>query len=145
MNDHYQTDAIDLLTKLVSVPSPSHHEAKAANFLAGWLNARGLTAYVDEVGNAVGAKGDGPREILLLGHIDTFPGEVPIRRAGDMLYGRGTVDAKGPLSAFAAAAADVQIHPGWQVTVVGAVEEESATSQGAHHILEPRRENAPAC
>jgi LysW-gamma-L-lysine carboxypeptidase len=145
MNDHHQTDAIDLLTKLVSLPSPSHHEAKAANFLAGWLNARGLTAYVDEAGNAVGTKGDGPREILLLGHIDTFPGEVPIRREGDILYGRGSVDAKGPLCTFAAVAAEAQIPPGWRVTVVGAVEEESATSKGARHVLEQRRENAPAC
>ena len=54
--------------------------------------------------NAVGIKGDGPQEIMLLGHIDTFPGNPPVRREGDLLYGRGSVDAKGPLCTFAAAA-----------------------------------------
>jgi LysW-gamma-L-lysine carboxypeptidase len=133
-----KSDAIDLLAKLVSIPSPSEHEAKAATYLAGWMNAHGLRAYVDEVGNAVGVKGEGPREILLLGHLDTFPGEVPIRREGDLLYGRGSVDAKGPLCAFAVATAQVKVPNEWRVTVVGAVEEESATSKGARYVLEQR-------
>src|SRR5262245_37471174 len=117
------TTAIDLLTKLVSIPSPSTHEAGASTYLAGWLDSHGLRGYVDEAGNAVGVKGSGPREILLLGHIDTFPGELPVRREGDILYGRGSVDAKGPLSTFAAAAARLTVPEGWRVTVVGAVEE----------------------
>jgi len=141
--DTVQIQTIELLTKLVSIPSPSHHEAKAAVYLTGWLNARGFNAHVDEAGNAVGVKGDGPREILLLGHIDTFPGELPVRREGDLLYGRGAVDAKGPLSTFAVAAAQVDVPPGWRVTVVGAVEEEAASSKGARHILAQRRENHP--
>lgn len=136
--NHDNLEAVDLLTKLVSIPSPSEHEAKASAYLAGWLNAHGLAAYVDEAGNAVGVKGRGPAEILLLGHIDTFPGEVPVRREADRLYGRGSVDAKGPLCTFAAAAAQVDVPDGWQITVVGAVEEEAATSKGARHILAQR-------
>ena len=131
-------DAIDLLTKLVSIPSPSTHEAKASAYLAGWLNANGFKAHVDQAGSAVGVKGSGPKEILLLGHIDTFPGEVPVGREGDILYGRGSVDAKGPLCTFAAAAAQVDVPEGWRITVVGAVEEESATSKGARHVLTQR-------
>ncbi len=138
MTNNPQTQAIDLLTKLVSIPSPSTHEAKASTYLAGWMNAHGLTTYVDEAGNAVGVKGGGPQEILLLGHIDTFPGEVPVRREGDILYGRGTVDAKGPLCTFAAATAQVEVPDGWRITVVGAVEEEAATSKGARFILAQR-------
>ena len=131
-------EAVKLLTRLVSIASPSGQEARAAAYLAGWLNAHGLTGSVDPAGNAAGVKGEGPREILLLGHIDTFPGEVPVRQEGPYLYGRGTVDAKGPLCAFAAAAAGVEVRPGWRITVVGAVEEESATSKGARHILSQR-------
>ncbi|MBE7552492.1 MAG: M20/M25/M40 family metallo-hydrolase [Anaerolineales bacterium] len=134
MND----EAIDLLTNLVSIPSPSEEEAVASAYLVGWMNEHGLTACVDEAGNAVGVKGDGPKEILLLGHIDTFPGEVPVRHEGDLLYGRGTVDAKGPLCTFAAAASGVDVPSGWRVTVVGAVEEEGATSKGARLILSER-------
>jgi LysW-gamma-L-lysine carboxypeptidase len=131
-------EAIDLLTNLVSIPSPSEEEATASAYLASWMNNHSLTAYVDEAGSAVGVKGDGPKEILLLGHIDTFPGETPIRREGHLLYGRGTVDAKGPLCTFAAAASQVDVPPGWRVTVVGAVEEECATSKGARFILSER-------
>jgi LysW-gamma-L-lysine carboxypeptidase len=70
-----------------------------------------------------------------LGHIDTFPGELPVRREGGWLYGRGTVDAKGPLCAFAAAVAEIAVPTDWRVLVVGAVEEEAATSRGARHLL----------
>ena len=143
LTHHRQTEAINLLVKLVSIPSPSEHEAQAAAYLAGWMNAHGLNACVDEAGNAVGVKGKGPQEILLLGHIDTFPGEVPVRREGEILYGRGAVDAKGPLCAFAAAAAQVEVPDGWRITVVGAVEEESAASQGARHILSQRSKDGP--
>ncbi len=138
MNHQQQTNAIKLLTQLISIPSPSKHEAEASAYLANWMNEHGLTAYVDEAGSAVGVKGDGPREILLLGHIDTFPGEVPVRREGDLLYGRGTVDAKGPLCTFAAATAQVNVPADWRVTVVGAVEEECATSKGARYVLMQR-------
>jgi len=142
MTHNFHSEAIDLLAKLVSIPSPSTYEARASAYLAGWMNAHGLKAYVDAVGNAVGFKGSGPREILLLGHIDTFPGEVPVRREGDLLYGRGSVDAKGPLCAFAAAAAQARVPDGWRVTVVGAVEEEYATSKGARYILAQRSKEA---
>jgi LysW-gamma-L-lysine carboxypeptidase len=141
MMNQNQTEAIELLTQLVSIPSPSLHEAEASAFLAVWLNEHGLTGYIDEAGSAVGVKGDGEKEILLLGHIDTFPGEVPLRREGDLLYGRGAVDAKGPLCTFAAAAAQVEVPPGWCVTVVGAVEEECATSKGARYVLSQRLQN----
>ncbi|MEJ2560954.1 MAG: [LysW]-lysine hydrolase, partial [Anaerolineae bacterium] len=107
----------------------------AAAWLADWMAAHGFDAQVDTAGNAVGTRGGGPRQAMLLGHIDTFPGELPARREEDWLYGRGTVDAKGPLCAFAAVVASLDISPGWQVTVVGAVEEEAATSRGARHIV----------
>lgn len=131
-------DAIELLIDLVATPSPSGAERAASRLLAEWMSAHGLTSEIDEVGNAVGTKGSGPREVLLLGHIDTFPGEVPVRREGNLLYGRGTVDAKGPLCAFAAAASAVEVPEGWRATVVGAVEEESATSLGARHVMRAR-------
>ena len=47
--------------------------------------------------------GQPTRDIVLLGHMDTVPGDIPIRREGDVLYGRGSVDAKGPLAAFSPA------------------------------------------
>jgi len=132
-----------LLEALVGIPSPPRREAAAVHALVGWLAARGFQASRDGAGSAVGTRGVGPHEMLLLGHIDTFPGDLPVRRADGRLYGRGTVDAKGPLCAFAAAAAAVSVPPQWRVTVVGAVEEESWTSRGARHLVRSRRGAAP--
>ena len=133
---------IELLEKLVSIPSPSGAERTASEFLAGWMAENGFRAEVDAAGNAIGTRGDGEHEIILLGHIDTFPGNPPVRREGEMLFGRGSVDAKGPLATFAAAVSQVEPPDGWRLTVVGAVEEEAATSKGARHMLK-MRENRP--
>jgi LysW-gamma-L-lysine carboxypeptidase len=130
--------AVDLLHHLVAIPSPSGQESGASQALVQWMSRFGFAARVDEVGNAVGTRGDGPLELLLLGHIDTFPGEIPVRRDGTVLVGRGTVDAKGPLCAFAVAAARAPVPQGWRWSVVGAVEEEAATSRGAHHVVRLR-------
>jgi len=127
--------ATDLLQSLVGIPSQSGDEAAAATWLADWMSANGFEAGVDDAGNAVGRRGRGLNHIALLGHIDTFPGDLPVRQEADWLYGRGAVDAKGPLCAFAAAAALVEVAPDWQISVVGAVQEECATSQGARHLL----------
>ena len=126
--------AVDLLEALVRVPSLSGQEAAVAALAVERMAAMGLCAEIDAAGNAVGRLGAGPRRILLLGHIDTVAGEVPVRREGDLLYGRGTVDAKGPFAAFVMAAARIGAVIGWQICVVGAVEEECATSKGARHV-----------
>lgn len=125
-----------LLADLVGLPSPSGEEEQAAAFLAEWMADHGYRARVDEVGNAIGERGEGDHLILLLGHIDTVPGQLPVKREGRQLHGRGAVDAKGPLAAFAVAAAGVELKAGSRLVVVGAVEEENPTSRGAHHILD---------
>jgi LysW-gamma-L-lysine carboxypeptidase len=135
-------DPIALLTRMVETPSLSGEESALADFLVGAMRGLGFRAQVDEAGNAVGILGDGPAEILLLGHMDTVPGAIPIRIADGKLYGRGSVDAKGPLAAFIAAAAEVGALPGKRIVVVGATEEEAASSKGARHI---GRTRAPAC
>jgi len=69
----------------------------------------------------------------LLGHIDTVPGIIPVRVDGDILHGRGTVDAKGPMATFMVAAARAAREANVRIIVVGAVEEEAATSKGAYY------------
>jgi [amino group carrier protein]-lysine/ornithine hydrolase len=151
---------IELLEGLLRIYSPSYEESEAVDYFIFEMQAMGLRAFRDAAGNAVGvvdpplptparenppspplAKGGrgGVREIVLLGHIDTAPGIVEVRRGvatngrSSLLYGRGAVDAKGPLCAFASAAARVDSREGWRIVVVGAVEEECPTSKGAHY------------
>lgn len=132
MND---AQALQLLEDLVAIPSVSTQERDAVEFLCSRMNALGFETNIDAVGNAVGTIGShGPR-IVLLGHIDTIPGEVPVRRQDGKLYGRGAVDAKGSLCAFVASAARAA-HAGTlnaRVEVVGCVEEEATSSKGARH------------
>ena len=128
----------DTLIGLVSQYSPSGEERGAAE----WLTARMKSlcydeAYIDEAGNAVGVMGKGPKQVILLGHIDTVPGEIPVRWEGfppdQILYGRGSVDAKGPLASFVDAVAHMGARDGWQFVVIGAVEEER-DSEGARFL-----------
>jgi len=127
--------AIAILEGLVRIASPSCDEAAAARYCVEAMAALGLRADIDPAGSPVGRIGAGPRRILLLGHIDTVAGQIPVRQEHGCLYGRGSVDAKGPLATFIAAAARVGVLPGWEITVVGAVEEECATSAGAYHVV----------
>src|SRR5512145_313823 len=133
--------AVEFVRGLVAIPSLSRHEAAASAWLVNQMRAAGYErAFVDEAGNAVGELGDAsaPRTIVLLGHIDTVPGNIPVRIENDRLYGRGSVDAKGPLATFVAAAArfgSAAANAGaLRIVVVGAVEEEAATSKGARFI-----------
>jgi LysW-gamma-L-lysine carboxypeptidase len=124
-------DDIELVRGLVAIPSVSRDEGEAVEWLVARMAERGFTATVDDAGNAVGEIGDGATHVVLLGHIDTVRGEIPVRVEDGELIGRGAVDAKGPLAAFVAAATEKV--RGVRVTVVGAVEEESPTSAGARH------------
>lgn len=132
-----------LLEGMIRIPSLSGQEGPLARWLAEQMAAHGFDrTEVDEAGNAVGHIGDGPRQVVLLGHMDTVPGDVPIRREGDLLYGRGAVDAKGPLASFVSAVARVGRREGWTLTVVGATEEEAPTSKGARYAATRYRPEA---
>jgi [amino group carrier protein]-lysine/ornithine hydrolase len=132
--------AVELLRGLVAIPSPSGQERAAVAWLCAAMEHLGFAAAIDGAGNAVGTIGAGPREIVLLGHIDTVPGDIPVRIEEGVLFGRGSVDAKGSLATFVAAAhrATAVGLAGVRLTVIGAVGEE-ADSAGAYHIVDRYR------
>jgi len=124
------------LIGLVEQYSPSGQEQRVVEWLVERMKALGFTqAITDEAGNAVGVMGDGPKQIVLLGHIDTVAGEIPVRVNDGILYGRGSVDAKGPLACFVDAVAQVGRLNGWQFVVIGAVDEER-DSLGAQFVVD---------
>lgn len=123
----------ETLIELVKHYSPSGAEQGAAAWLTGHMKNLGFgDAFVDGAGNAVGVMGGGARQMVLLGHIDTVPGEIPMRIEENVLYGRGSVDAKAPLACFVDAVAQVGPVEGWQFVVIGAVDEER-NSDGARY------------
>jgi [amino group carrier protein]-lysine/ornithine hydrolase len=135
------TRAVSLLEGALGIYGPALHEEQICDYLVAEMGARGMRAFRDAAGSAVGIidhrtsepseANPSPREIVLLGHMDTVPGFIEVRREGDKLYGRGAVDARGPLCTFIEAAASAGACEGWRIIVVGAVEEEAATSKGA--------------
>ncbi|HMO13015.1 MAG TPA: M20/M25/M40 family metallo-hydrolase [Pirellulaceae bacterium] len=137
--------AIDLLTELVRIPSHSEHESTAVEFLVSRMSQLGLTAFCDEAGNAVGVveypdeRGELSETGVLLGHIDTVPGAISVRVENGVLFGRGSVDAKGSLATMVMAVARASRIPGRRLIVVGAVEEETVTSKGARFIAQQYR------
>lgn len=131
-------DAVEFLEALLKIPSLSGEEDLLANFLIQRMDDLGFQTHQDQVGNVIGAVGSPhpDRTLVLLGHMDTVAGVVPVRQEKNQLYGRGAVDAKGPLAAFVYAAAQVKDKlRNDQVIVIGAVDEE-ANSIGARHIAE---------
>lgn len=134
--------AVELLRGLCAIPSVSGDESAAVAFMVSRALDAGLAASVDGAGNFVASAGNGDRDIVLLGHIDTVPGGIPVRVEAGVIHGRGAVDAKGPLAAFLVAASRVAIAAGTRVVVIGAVEEEAPSSKGAHFVVDRYRPDA---
>ncbi len=129
-----KTFAVGLLRGMLEIPSPSYQERAVADFVVESMRDLGFQAYIDSVGNAIGVleRGKGPT-VMLLGHMDTVPGHIPVRSEDGKVYGRGAVDAKGPLAAMICAAASAADFPG-RIVVIGVVEEETPGSRGAMAI-----------
>jgi LysW-gamma-L-lysine carboxypeptidase len=122
------TEAQTLLADLVSIPSPSGEEGAAAQRLKEFFEEHDREVWIDDAGNVRAPADD---SVLLTSHIDTVPGDVPVKIENGVLWGRGSVDATGPLAAMAVAAVETG------VSFVGVVREETG-SNGAWHLVEDR-------
>jgi LysW-gamma-L-lysine carboxypeptidase len=125
-------EARDLLEDIVRIPSVTREEYEAAERLAAFFEAHDREVWIDEVGNVRAPADDG---VLLTSHIDTVPGDIPVRIEddddGEVLWGRGSVDAKGPLCSMAVAA----VRTG--ASFVGVVGEE-VDSKGSRFLVSDR-------
>lgn len=131
-----QDYAVDLLRGMVEVPSPTGREQELAALIRDEMDESGFITRLDDVGNVHGIiKGGHPR-VLLCGHMDTVPGQIPVKLKDGILYGRGSVDAKGPLAAIIVATSQL-LREGYKggLHIVGAVDEEGR-GRGVKHILE---------
>lgn len=123
---------ISFLKKFVEIESVTGNEKKAAEFLVKEAAKLGFKSRIDAAGNFIGQIGTGKKTLVLLGHIDTVSGKIPVVLKDGKLYGRGSVDAKGCMATFLFAASRAQLE-NLKVIVIGAVEEEG-DSKGAHYV-----------
>jgi acetylornithine deacetylase len=148
------TTAASLLRDLVRIPSVNPRdgsgpgEAALARYVRDWLTRHGIGAELTEAlpgrPNVVAVvPGRDSRAILLETHLDTvetdgmtvapFAGEVHDGR----LYGRGACDAKGPLTAFLLALAELAAGPTPPRTVIlAAVADEEHRYRGVLKLLD---------
>jgi len=115
-----ESEIVELLKKLIKIPSVSGEEGEIAEFLASYLRKIGMDVGLQEVGSSrsnVIAKIKGKEEgktILFQGHMDTVP---PYEMEFDpfaaqvkdgRVLGRGACDMKGGIAAIVMAANAVQ-------------------------------------
>lgn len=92
-------DPIDFLERAVQTPSHEGVE-EMRSLLVSELEAAGVAVTVDQAGNTIASIGSGEPHIVLNTHIDTVTPHVPFGRDDEIIRGRGSCDAKGPLAAM---------------------------------------------
>ena len=118
---------------------------EAAGFVKGWLEARGIEAFDDEVRGLPVLRAEvGPPAaptVVLHGHLDVVPGragQFDPRVEGDRLYGRGAYDMKGALAAMLLTTAAMRDQESVRVRlgIVGDEESEEAAERGSDHLVD---------
>lgn len=94
---------IELLEKLISIPSISGDESQLAALLSRYFIDKGYRMVTQDVDadrcNLLISKQERVK-VLLCTHLDTVAPYIPFTRKGDIVYGRGACDAKGPMVAM---------------------------------------------
>lgn len=125
---------VELARQLVDVDSTTHREAEAGELLAsvlGNLRWRVRRQPVDATRfNLVATLADAPPLVTLSTHYDCVPPFFPSRIEGELLYGRGSCDAKGILAAQVVAAERLRARGRTDVALLFVVAEERG-SEGA--------------
>lgn len=138
------TQALEkFLLRLLAARSHSTEEADAADVLREELSRLGFDTEVDELGTVVGTLRLGPGPTVMLDcHLDTVPvvdpSEWSYKPEGEIVngrvYGRGSVDMKGPLAACVHGVASLRGTGAGTVVVTGGVAEELVEGPAALHV-----------
>jgi acetylornithine deacetylase/succinyl-diaminopimelate desuccinylase len=115
-----------------AVATASHEDVAAMRaLLRETLIDAGYEPEVDEVGNVITTRDTGVAgpHLVLNTHLDTVPPHVPYEQVGDVVRGRGSCDAKGPLAAFVDAFLAASLERG-RLTVAVSPDEETSQFGG---------------
>ncbi|PYP84455.1 MAG: peptidase dimerization protein [Blastocatellia bacterium AA13] len=102
-------NALELTSRLISIPSISGDERAVAEFLGDYLSHAGFEVDLPdaEPGRPNVYARMGNPDVVLSSHIDTVPPYVEFREDEDFIYGRGACDAKGIIAAMIEAAEQI--------------------------------------
>jgi LysW-gamma-L-lysine carboxypeptidase len=122
---------VELLKRVLEIYSPTGNTDELGNFFVEWCKEHGMDATIVNGMLVINAKAS---TLLMLGHMDTVPGELPVELKDNILTGRGAADAKGPLCAAISAIAR---HPElYEHVQIVAAHDEEGRSTAAMHIRE---------
>ncbi len=93
-------EAKTFLKNCIEHYSPSGKEKEYSEFLGRFLQKFDFCVKFDNVGNLIAHKGVGNPLLLLVSHMDTIPGFLPIIEKDGKIFGRGTIDCKSSLAAM---------------------------------------------
>ncbi|HEV2597630.1 succinyl-diaminopimelate desuccinylase [Sphingopyxis sp.] len=147
----HQVDPVELAKALIAAPSVTPAMGAVFDTLEAALTPLGFTVerFIDgiepdgPVENLLAVRaGKGPTHFGFAGHLDVVPPGVgwtsdafaPEVR-GDLLYGRGAVDMKGSIAAFAAAAAATP-HEAGTISLIITGDEEGPAIFGTRALME---------
>lgn len=136
----------DLALKLCEIPSITYHEAQVLQFLLQWCAAHNLLVEkIPVLGSDqrfnlfIYNKKQACYSVILCTHIDTVPPFIAPKLAGDVLWGRGSCDAKGIAAAMLVALLQERDEGCDDVAVLLTVgEEESSDGAKACKVLKGR-------
>ncbi len=131
----------EALLELIKHYTPSGEEHRIAPTMKDLSKRLGFSHFeIDPAGNYIMRRGRGPNTLLLAGHVDTVPGMLEHGIRDGEVYGRGAVDAKGPLAALMVGGAEAEFDEDkYSVIVAGLVDEEGA-GRGAQALLNSIRD-----
>jgi succinyl-diaminopimelate desuccinylase len=158
---HTPLDPVTMLQQLVRCPSVTPHEAGALTTVQTWLDSAGFTSSrlvftasnspdIDNLFSRIGTAGP---HLCFAGHTDVVPqGDETIWThapfAADIkdgyIFGRGTTDMKGSVTAFAAAACDfVRENPAFKGSISFLItnDEEGPAINGTVKVLQWMKDN----
>jgi|SRR5271157_252011 len=148
----FNTPAERYLRDIIAIPSVTGHEGLIKDHLATTFEEIGLEVELQHVDrdryNVIGRLGEGPVKLMLCTHMDVIPAldetlwhsppfEATVKEG--RIYGRGAVDAKGPLAAAMEAMLRIKndgVRLKGSVAIAAVVEEETGRSLGARKLME---------
>ncbi len=157
-------DPVSMLQALVRCPSVTPHDAGALSTVQNWLAPAGFMCErlifrdkdTPDIDNLFARHGTGGKHLCFAGHTDVVPqGDESIWSAAPfsaeirdgVMYGRGTVDMKGSIAAFAAAALDyIRENPryGGSISFLITNDEEGPAINGTVKVLQWMKDNGHA-
>ncbi|MHA1594017.1 MAG: M20/M25/M40 family metallo-hydrolase [Candidatus Baldrarchaeia archaeon] len=131
-------EEVTFLIEFLKAYSPTGNVEKAVKVFCNEALKLGFVPEMDSLGNVICEIGQGNSVILLCGHIDTVEKEIPVTVRGNIISGRGAVDAKSSLAAMLYAMRKVrplvEKNKSFKVVLAGVIDEEGS-SEGVREII----------